>query len=91
MAERGAAPADVVRNHAPGTLRAAVRPHYEGPPFGGLDAGRMKEGESPPDQGGCRTRLSGPGSYGPGVRNRRDGALSGARLSQQAPALQGAD
>ena len=62
-----AAPAGVVRSHAPGRPRVAVRPHYGGPPFGGLDAARMKGGESCPDQG-PRRAPSAPGSYGPGDR-----------------------
>ena len=48
----GAAPAVALRKRAPGMPRVTVRPYYGGPPFSGLDAGRMKGGESLPDQGG---------------------------------------
>ncbi len=47
-----AAPAPVPRKHGPGRPRVTVRPHYGGPPFSGLDAGRMNAGESLRDQGG---------------------------------------
>lgn len=52
------------RNPASGRPRATVRLNYVGPPFSGLDAGRMKGGGSLPDQVASRP-LSGPGSYGP--------------------------
>ena len=61
----GAAPAGGARNPAPGRPWVAVRPHYEGPPFGGLDAARTKGGESCPDRGPTRVP-SASGSYGPG-------------------------
>ena len=64
MAERGAAPAPLPRKQSPGRPRATVRLNYVGPPFAGLDEGRMKEGVSLPDQGG-RCPLSGPGSTVP--------------------------
>lgn len=50
-AGRNAAPAVVPRKHDPGRPRVAVRPNYVGPPFSGLDAGRMNGGESCRDQG----------------------------------------
>ena len=78
MVERGVAPAGVVRSHALGTPRVAVRSHYGDLPFNGLDAGRMKAGESLPDQGGQQASVR-PRKHGPGVQNRRSGASSGAR------------
>jgi hypothetical protein len=47
-----AAPAGRFRKPTPGTPRVTVRPYYGGPPFGGLDAGRMNGGETCRDQGG---------------------------------------
>jgi hypothetical protein len=52
-----AAPAGVVRSHAPGRSRVAVRGHYGPLPFNGLDAVPVKAGESlleivPPKNGG---------------------------------------
>jgi hypothetical protein len=70
MMEPDAAPAGRLRKPASGRPRAAVRPYYEGPPFGGLDAARTKAGESLPDRGPSRAP-SASGSYGPGDRNRR--------------------
>ena len=52
LAEQGAALAVVPRKRNPGTPRVTVRPYYGGPPFGGLDAGRMNGGETCRDQGG---------------------------------------
>jgi hypothetical protein len=43
-----------------------------------LDAARTKGGESRPDRVGRKPPGSAPGSYGPGDRNRRDGAPIGA-------------
>jgi hypothetical protein len=75
--EPGAAPAGGARNPAPGRPWAAVRPHYGGPPFGGLDAAPTKAGESLPDRGG-RCPSVGARKYGPGDKNRRSGAPRGA-------------
>jgi hypothetical protein len=47
-----AAPAVVPRKRNPGRPRVTVRPYYGGPPFSGLDAGRMNGGETCRDQGG---------------------------------------
>jgi hypothetical protein len=55
-----AAPADVLRKHVSGRRRVTVRPNYVGLPLSGLDADRMKAGESLPDQGAMRVP-SGPG------------------------------
>jgi hypothetical protein len=52
----------------PGRPWVAVRPHYGGPPFGGLDAARTKAGESLPDRVSQKPPGSAPGSYGPGDR-----------------------
>ena len=65
-AERGAASAGAIRNAQPGTPRVTVRPYYGGPPFSGLDAGRMKGGESPPDQGGRNAPRPAPEATVPG-------------------------
>ena len=51
-AGRDAAPAGRFRKPTPGTPRVTVRPYYGGPPFSGLDAGRMNGGETCRDQGG---------------------------------------
>ena len=51
----------------------------------------MKGGESCPDRVGRKPPGSAPGSYGPGDRNRRDGAPIGAHPSQRVPAPQGVD
>jgi len=66
LAEQGAAPAVVPRKRNPGTPWVAVRPYYGGPPFGGLDAGRMKGGESLPDQGGRDAPCPAPEATVPG-------------------------
>jgi hypothetical protein len=47
-----AAPAVVPRKRNSGTPRVTVRPYYGGPPFSGLDAGRMNGGETCWDKGG---------------------------------------
>jgi len=44
-----AAPAGVVRSHALGRSRVAVRAYYGALPFNGLDAVSVKAGESPPE------------------------------------------
>jgi hypothetical protein len=67
----GVAPARGARNFALGRPWVAVRPHYEGLPFSGLDAARTKAGESLPDRVSQKPPGSAPGSYGPGDRNRR--------------------
>ena len=59
------APAGGARNPALGRPLVAVRPHYGGLPFSGLDAARTKAGESLPDRGPTRAP-SAPESYGPG-------------------------
>jgi hypothetical protein len=70
-----AAPAPVPRKHEPGAPRAAVRPHYEGLPFDGLDEGRTNAGESLRDQGErmlpVRTRKHGPGAEEAAAVKRR--------------------
>jgi hypothetical protein len=66
LAEQGAAPAGAIRNRAPGTPRVTVRPYYGGLPFSGLDAGRMKGGESLPDQGGRDAPRPAPEATVPG-------------------------
>ena len=54
-----------------------------------LDAARTKAGESLPDRASQKPPGSAPGSYGPGDRNRRDGAPRGARVvARRAPAKQ---
>ena len=50
----GVAPAGEARNLALGRPWVTVRPHYGGLPFNGLNAARMKAGESWPDQGATR-------------------------------------
>ena len=86
----GAAPAREARNLAPGRLWVAVRPHYEGLPFSGLDAARTKGGESCPDRGPTRA-LSAPGSSGPGDRKAAMERREARTLSQRVPAPQGVD
>jgi hypothetical protein len=54
-------------NMSPGGPGLTVRPYYEGLPLAGLDAGRMKAGESLPDRGGeCLSSV--PGSTVPGPK-----------------------
>ena len=90
MAERGVAPACVLRKHTSGTPRVAVRPNYVGLPTPGLDEGRTN-GAKAPGSGGRRVRCLDPGSYGPGAQNRCRGAPSGARPAIRTPAPQGVD
>ena len=71
-----AAPALVPRKHEPGTPRVAVRAHYEGLPYPGW-TGQDERGESRGIRGG--NALSACRKNGPGERNRRGGALRGAR------------
>ena len=65
---------------SPGGLRVTVRPYYEGLPANGLDAGRMKAGESLPDQGGecpCPSpEVTVPGPKIAAVERRKACALS---------------
>ena len=67
MAERGAAPARLLRKQPSGTPRVTVRPNYVGLPPVGLDAGRMNAGESLRDQVGQRAPVR-PRKHGPGLR-----------------------
>ena len=62
----------------PGGPGVTVRPYYEGLPFEGLDAGRMKAGESLPDRGGAQPPVR-PRKHGPEAQNRRGGAPKGVR------------
>ena len=67
---------------ASGTPRVTVRPYYGGPPFSGLDAGRMKGGESLPDQGGRDAPCPAPEATVPGAIaavKRRKPPTSGRR------------
>jgi hypothetical protein len=81
--ERGAAPARVVRSHAPGRSRVTVRAHYGALPLKRLDAGRTKGGESRPDHGG-QTPPVRPRKNGPANANRRQDART-VRRSRGAP------
>jgi len=83
MAEPGAAPAVVARNHGSGRPRVTVRPYYGGLPLmagRGPDEGRRKlpgsrRAEGPP---------SGPGSTVPRTEKPRWSAERRARRSQDA-------
>ena len=91
MAGRDAAPAVVPRTHGSGTPWVAVRPNYVGPPFSGLDAGRMNAGESLRDRGEPMAPRPAPEATAPGAQNRRDGAPRGVRVSPDAPAPRGVE
>ena len=71
----------MLRKPESGRPRVAVRPYYEGLPPCGLDAGRMKAGESLPDKG--VNALVRPRKHGPLAQNRRGGAPKGVRASQK--------
>ena len=68
MAERGVAPACVLRKHTSGTPRVAVRPNYVGLPTLGLDAGRTN-GAKAPGSGGRRVRCPTPEARPQGAKS----------------------
>jgi hypothetical protein len=82
MAEGGAAPAVVLRNHSSGTPRVTVRPYYEGLP---LMAGRGPDERrgNLPGSGRAKSSPSGPGSTVPrretAAMERREASASIAR------------
>ena len=89
MAERGAAPAGVVRSHALGRRRVTVRPHYGGAARKGW-TGQDERGESPAI-GLAKSQPSESRKYGPEAQNRRGGAPGGARPAFRTLAPQGVD
>src|SRR5665811_2182371 len=73
-------PAGRLRKPASGRPRAAVRPYYEGLPFGGLDAARTKVGESLPDRVEPKAARARVRKLRPRGQKSRDGAPRGARV-----------
>ena len=87
MAERGVAPAGVVRSHALGRPRVTVRSHYGGPPILGLD-GTGRAGRTPRAGAGEEPAVRGR-KHGPEAHSRHGGAPRGVRPCAPGAAPQG--